>query len=62
MEYTWLYEERLPHVIIREFNPSEEPIHTNGEEPFYIEQESIIKLVQLIDDEFNKEEILNLLM
>lgn len=62
MEYRWRFEERLPVVIIREFDPETEPDHVNGEKPFYIGDSHINQLVKLLDHHFNKEEILECLL
>ncbi len=57
----WLYIEKLPRVILRSFDPNEEPNDTYGEEPFYIDDNNIITLVQNLDNEFNKENVLTIL-
>lgn len=61
MEHRWLFEERLPGVIIREFDPDTEPDHVNGDQPFYIEDDRIHALVQLLDRHFDKNEVLETL-
>lgn len=62
MEYTWLIEEGFPNVFIRQFDPENEPDNVNGDKPFYIDEERINKLVSLLDVNFNKEEVFNLLI
>lgn len=61
MEHRWLYEEGLARVIIREFDPDTEPVHTNGEVPLYIADDLIEKLVRFLDEHFDKNEVLHLL-
>lgn len=61
MEHRWLYDERLPLVIIRPFDPETEPDHTNGDSPHYIEDETIEKLARMLDERFDKNEVLSLL-
>ncbi|GAF21050.1 hypothetical protein JCM19047_720 [Bacillus sp. JCM 19047] len=57
----WRYEEGLPCVFVRKFNPETEPDDCNGEHPLYISDKSIQKLVQILDSQFDKETILELL-
>nr|WP_040109381.1 hypothetical protein [Jeotgalibacillus malaysiensis] len=61
MEYRWLYEEHLPTVIIRDFDPNTEP-DLNGEKPYYVSDEKIHQIVRHLDATFHKENILNLLL
>lgn len=61
MEHRWRFEERLSGVIIREFDPDTEPDHVNGDQPFYIEDDRIEILVQLLDQHFDKSELIELL-
>lgn len=61
MEHRWLFEERLSGVMIREFDPDTEPDNVNGDQPFYIEDDRIHALVQLLDRHFDKDELLGLL-
>lgn len=57
----WLFEEGLPSVIIREFEPETEPVHINGDVPLYISEDRIEALVRLLDERFDKQEVLQLL-
>ena len=60
----WFIEEGFSKVFIKPFNPTTEPPHitsSNVEEPYYIEDESINKLVTLLDNHFQKELLLQLL-
>lgn len=57
----WRKVERLPRVFIRTFDPDKEPAHQNGEEPFYIEEDSIVKLVGLLAERFDRSKVLQLL-
>ncbi|WP_240416626.1 hypothetical protein [Paenibacillus periandrae] len=57
----WRYVERLPHVFIRSFNPSEEPDHRNGEPPYYIEEALIQNLATLLAERFNRMRLLQIL-
>lgn len=61
MQHRWLFEERLPGVIIRQFDPDAEPDHVNGDQPFYIKDDRIQTLVQLLDQQFDKDDLLALL-
>jgi hypothetical protein len=61
MKYRWQFEERLPDVVIREFNPETEPDHVNGDQPFYIEDDRIHALVRLLDQHVDKDELLEVL-
>lgn len=58
--HRWLYEEGLSSVVIREFNYITEPIHKNGEKPYYISEESINTLAKLLDERFNKQNVFSL--
>lgn len=57
----WYEEEGFSNVIIRPFNPLTEPVHINGEEPFYIEEDVIVYLVSELDKYFSKENVLELM-
>ncbi|MCR6108650.1 hypothetical protein HXA32_20475 [Salipaludibacillus agaradhaerens] len=61
MFYRWRFEEGLSDIIIREFDPETEVDHTNGEKPFYIRHDHILKLVEILDRHFNKKEFLRCL-
>ena len=59
--YRWITEEYFPAVVLREFDPYTEPDCTSGEEPFYISDDGVEQLVRLLDRDFDKNEILDLL-
>lgn len=61
MQYRWRFEEGFSDVIIRPFNPEDEPDHVNGDQPFYIEDDRIHALVRLLDRHFDKSEVLGIL-
>lgn len=47
--------------IIRPYDFVDEPLDKTGEAPFYISDKNILKLKELIEEEFNKDEILSLI-
>jgi hypothetical protein len=56
----WIEEEHLPAVYIRPFNAITEPLNSDGEENFYISNESILHLVSELNIFFDKECVLEL--
>ena len=58
----WKYEERLGNVVLREFDPSREPAHKNGEQPYYVSDSSIQQIVEYLEKKLNKDEILECLL
>lgn len=61
MQERWIKEEHFSNVIIKPFNPDEEPSHKqSGNEPFYIEDHLVQELVQRLNERFSKDETLKL--
>lgn len=58
----WLYEEDLPSVIIRPFEPETEPSSIGGEEPYYIDYTEHKKLMNKLEEKFDKRNIIELLL
>lgn len=56
----WRYDEGLSHVFIRPFNPEIEPDNSNGEEPFYVERESIQLIATALQEAFDKKKFVKL--
>lgn len=58
----WRRAEHFPSVYIKPFNPLTEPNTRSGETPFYIEDSGIIQLIDLLQNKFDKNYILQLLL
>lgn len=57
----WIEEEGMPGTsYLRPFEPSTEPLY-EGEIPYYIPDTDIRKLAAMLEERFNKEEVLRLL-
>lgn len=58
----WIDEEGLPSVIVRPFEPELEPNSLSGEEPYYINDNKNQQLIKLLNETFNKENVLEILL
>lgn len=57
----WRYEEGLPSVFIRPFNPETEP-EWNGEEPFYVAKRSIELIAGALEERFDRKKVIELII